>query len=479
MKWKNRTVVAFMMIVGIFTSLLAQQGAFYKMVSAASEIALPDPVAFFNVEEEALNTVPDGEDFTYTSVTGYDVMDVVEAYANLLISDYNFETEIWDIDHDGVSNPNPDDYMLEEVKITLAYDGDPEKGEIFIRYAHNNEGSNVAAIGASGDIFSSYTLVEMEPYAQGRAFFSLPDPDTILGIEGKWVKESTAVKYRPDSDAEALAANYVSVLESDYGFKTIRKEYDYESSEVADYFMIIELAPEGDSTQGKVTVVASSISDSEDYIYIYVSNLSADISLDWEGEETSIQEDSSEVSVMIPVFDEEPFSSLLSLTEVEQNDDYSIKYVYQTESQSDVTDLLADIVESWETRYPDFSISDSDVYETENAVYHRYWLDYSGSETMHSIYENREDGNKVVLAIAQEGSNTISLYISIDFGFSEEADISAEADGSGETDTFAETDESEDSDTSAEADESEKTNTIEIIGETEAETGLGLSGLHG
>ncbi|MCC8138246.1 MAG: hypothetical protein LIO76_09360 [Clostridiales bacterium] len=283
MKSLHRTGTgAFITAAGLMSALIISQGISCEKVSAQTQIVLPDPVAFFNAEEDEILDVPDGENFEYSSATGYDVMDAVEAYANLLISDYNFKTEVWEIDYDSISDPDPEDFMLIEVEITLAYDGDPEEGEIFIRYAHNNEERNIFAMGTADGVFSSYTLAETEPYVQGSAVFSLPDPDTVLGAEGKWVKDSAAVKYRLDADAETAASAYVSLLESDYGFQIINKEYDYESSEVADYVMTVDLAPEGDRTQGKVTVIASSISDDQDYIYIYVSNLSADVSLNWE-----------------------------------------------------------------------------------------------------------------------------------------------------------------------------------------------------
>ncbi len=294
MKSLHRTgTVAFITAAGLLSALIISQGISCEKVSAQTQIVIPDPVAFFNAAEEDITYVPEDGDLVYCSFTDYDTQDMVIAYADLLMEEYGFEALIYDIEYN--VKGDPDANTIGGMDIQLAYNGDPDEGEIQFFFGHNIGSSNGTAFNST---ITDYTLVDTDSYYQGNGSISLPDPDTVLGLEGAWAKGDVpmSVEYRLDADAETAVSAYVSLLESDYGFQIINKEYDYESSEVADYVMTVDLAPEGDRTQGKITVIASSISDEEDYIYIYVSNLSGDVSLNWEDTAGTNSDDEGESS---------------------------------------------------------------------------------------------------------------------------------------------------------------------------------------
>ncbi len=250
--------------------------------STYDTVSVPDPISFFNVADSSIDDLSLEEDsFDYTIITGYDVLDILEAYMELLVSDYGFTQIEYSISYNDICDI--DGAMFTDVYAEFSYNNDVEVDDFYIRYAHN-AGTNVLWLGYD---CSDYEIVDADSYIQSGVTITLPDPDVFLGVSGSWKDDDywdinhLAVQYTLDTDAIEEADSYIDLLQSDYDLEILSKEYDYESSEIADYYMTTELAPNGDASQGKITIVAASIDDDNDYIYIYLSNLSADTEISW------------------------------------------------------------------------------------------------------------------------------------------------------------------------------------------------------
>lgn len=255
-----------------------------------NNIVIPDPTAFFNANAEDVEVTEKEGQFTYWASTSYATLDMIESYVQLLISDYNFTQEVYNIYSEDPADPNGSGVLV-DADIELSYNNNSEDGYVTISYFHNVLAKNNTVVALE---CSNYTVEDVESYAQGNVTIILPNPDDVFGVPGDWSDYADEVQYTLDSDAQEDAESFIELLLSDYGLEMISKEYDYDSSEVADYLMTAELAPDGDISQGEITIIAATIDNGDDYIYVYLSNLSADAEVVWSdsGSTDSSSEDS-------------------------------------------------------------------------------------------------------------------------------------------------------------------------------------------
>ncbi|MCC8050219.1 MAG: hypothetical protein LIP10_06090 [Clostridiales bacterium] len=126
--------------------------------TAFQNVEIPNPVTFFNVDEEAVENSLENDGFTYVALTTYDMLDMLAEYAELLVSDYGFTTE-----ENEIYTDDADENIVTEAYIALSYGGDPDTGEIIIRYAYNVGATNTTAVVLN---CTNYTIVDVESYAQ-------------------------------------------------------------------------------------------------------------------------------------------------------------------------------------------------------------------------------------------------------------------------------------------------------------------------